>query len=185
MSTAVGPEHEPLLPRGVESPQQTKSGTQCGAYSQWTGPFNYQCDADLLHDVTSHPVVEQHHLLAFVSQLVANTKGHTEINFWQKNSSKHMTFSMQARGQHQAVCNTITHFTSAKYHVLEDSAQIPAWEAMIHNTAIHSICRGNVVHRRTPQGRRGRTNHMLRWSGHLTREVIPESTLCWQEESMQ
>ena len=42
--------------------------------------------------------------------------------------------------------------------------------------SIHSIPRGNVEHRRTPQGRRGRTHPILRWSGHLTREVIPEST---------
>ena len=87
-----------------------------------------------------------------------------------------MTFSKQLTGQPQAVCNPITHLTSANYQVLEDSAQIPLWDTMIHDTATHSIPRGNVEHRRTPQGRKGRTNPILRWSGYLTNEVIPEST---------
>ena len=144
------------------------------AYGWWTGPFNYQCDAELLHDVTSHPAVEKHDQLAYVGLQVADTKGCTEIDFfWQKNSSKHMTFSKWLTGWHQAVLDTITHFTSANYHVLEDSAQIPPWDAMICDTAIHSIPRGNIQHRRTPQGRRGRTNPIPRQSGHLTREVMP------------
>ena len=88
LSTAIGPEHQPVLLRGVVSPQQTKSGNQCGAYGWGTEPFNYQCDADLLHTFTRHPAVEQHHLPAYVSQLVANTKGHTEINFfWQRTAA--------------------------------------------------------------------------------------------------
>ena len=99
LSTAVGPEHKPPLLRGVVSLQQTKSGTQCGAYGQWTGPLSYQCDAELPHDITSYPAVEQHHQLAYVGQLVVNTKGCTEINFsWQKNSSKCMTFSKWPTG---------------------------------------------------------------------------------------
>ena len=87
-----------------------------------------------------------------------------------------MTFSKQQTGHHQAVCNAIMHFTSTNYHVLEDSAQILLWDTVICDTMIHSISTGNIEHRRTPQGRRGRTNPMARWSGCLTREVIPEST---------
>ena len=184
LSTAVGPEHEPPLLRGVVSLQQTKSGTQCGAYGQWTGPFSYQCDTELLHDISSHPAVEQHYQLAYVGWWVANTKGHTEIDiFWQKNSSKCTTFLKRLTGQHQAVCNPITHFTSANYHMLKDFAQIPLWDAMICDTAIHSIPMGNIKHRRTSQGRRGGTNPIPRWSGHLTREVVPEST-CVGEKNL-
>ena len=73
-------------------------------------------------------------------------------------------------------CNTITYFTSADYNVLEDSAQMPLWDIKICATVTHSIPRGNVKYRGTPQGRGGRTNPILRWHGCLTREVIPEST---------
>ena len=138
LSTTIGPEHEPLLLRGVVSQWQTKSGAQCRAYGWWTGPLGYRWDAELLHDITSHPAAEQHHQLAYVGQQVADTKGCIEINFfWQKNSSKHMTFSKQPTGQHQAVHNAITLFTSANFHMLEeDSAQIPPWDtAMICDTA--------------------------------------------------
>ena len=143
LSTAVGPEHEPPLPRGVVSPWQTKSGAQCGANGWWTGPFSYQCDAELLHAIASHPTVEQHPRLVYVGWQAAETKGHTEINFFlQKNSSECMTFSKWPTGWHHAVCNTITHFTSADYHVLEDSAQIPLWDTEICATVTHSIPRG-------------------------------------------
>ena len=81
------------------------------------------------------------------------------------------------------MCNTITHFTSANYDVLEDSGQIPPWDAVICDTVIHSVPWGNVKHRRAPQGRRGRTDPILRQSGHLTREVIPEST-CVGEKNL-
>ena len=146
------------------------------AYSQWTGPFIHKC-GKLLYDITSHPAVKQQHQLTYVSWQVANTKGHTEINFfWQKNSSKCMTFSKLPTGWHQAVCNAITHFTSANHHVLEDSIQIPPWDTVICDTVIHSIPRGNVKHKRTSQSIRGRTNPILRWSGWLTIEVTPETT---------
>ena len=58
LSTTIGPEHEPLLPNGVVSLQQPKSGTQCGAYGQWIGPYTYQCNAELLDDIASHPSSE-------------------------------------------------------------------------------------------------------------------------------
>ena len=85
-------------------------------------------------------------------------------------------FSKWPTGQSQAVCDPITHFASANYQVLEDSAQIPLWDTMICDTVTHCVPRGNVEHRRTPWGRRGRVNPILRWSGFLTREVIPESS---------
>ena len=100
LSTAIGPEHEPPFLIGVVSLWQTKSGTQCGAYGWWTGPFNYQCDADLLHNITRHPAVEQHHLLAYVGWPTANTKGHTETNFlWLRGTAAiiwHFQSSQQA-----------------------------------------------------------------------------------------
>ena len=83
-----------------------------------------------------------------------------------------MTFHRWPTGQHQAVCDAITHFTSTNYHVLEeDSAQTPLWDAVVHDTVIHSIPRGNTKHQRTSQGRRGRTKPILRRTAHLTREV--------------
>ena len=74
------------------------------------------------------------------------------------------------------VHNPFTHFISARDHVLEDSAQIPTWDTMIHDTRTQSIPQGNVEHWKTSQSRRGGTNPILRWSGHLTREMILEST---------
>ena len=91
--------------------------------------------------------------------------------------TKHMTFSMQLTGQHQVVCNVITNPTSTSYYVLEqDSAQIPLWDIVICGTAIHSIPRGNVRHKQTSQGRRGRTKSIPRRTEHLKREVTSETT---------
>ena len=174
LSTAVGPVLEPLLPRGVVNLWQNKSGTQCVAYGWWIGHFTYQCDAGLLHDITSHPAIKQHHQLAYVSWQAADTEGHTKsISFGKKTAVN--TWHFQS-SQHQAVCDPITHFTSARDHVLEDSAQIPSWDGVIHDMRTQSIPRGNVEHGKTLQSRREGTNPILRWSGHLTREVILEST---------
>ena len=68
LPTAMCLMHEPPLLRGVVNPWQTKSGTQCGAYGQWIGPFTYQCDSELLHDITSHPAIKQYQQLAYVGQ---------------------------------------------------------------------------------------------------------------------
>ena len=78
LSTTVGPEHEPLLPNGVVNLQQPQSGTQYGACGWWTGPHTYQCDAELLGDIASHPQVRQHHQLAHVGQLAANSRSCTK-----------------------------------------------------------------------------------------------------------
>ena len=70
-----------------------KFGTQCGAYGQWIGPFTCQHDAQLLHDITSHPTIKQYQQLVYVIQQVANTKSHMKNSFFfQENASKHMTF---------------------------------------------------------------------------------------------
>ena len=176
LSTTIDPEHEPLLWLGVVNLWQPKSGTWCRAYGWWTGPFSHHCDGKLLQNIASHPVVEWHHQLAYVSHLLADTKGHTEIDFFlQKNSSTHTTFHRQLTGWHQAVHDAITHFTSTYHHVLEeDSAQIPSWDTVLCDTAIHSVPRGNVKHKRTSQGRRGRTKPILRRTGCLTREATSE-----------
>ena len=174
----LGPEHEPFLPLGVVTLWQVKSGTQCGAFGWWTGPFSHQCDGKLLHNITNHSVVEQHHQLAYVSHLPANTKSHAQINFFlQKNTTKHMTFSKQLTGWHQVVHDANTNPANASYYVLEEeSAQIPLWDVMICGTVIHSIPRGNVMHKGTSQGRRGRTKSIPRRTGHLRREVTSETT---------
>ena len=45
----------------------------------------------------------------------------------------------------------ITHFTSGNYQVLADSAQIPLWDTVIHDTAIHSIPRGMLNTEKLPR----------------------------------
>ena len=178
MSTTIGPEHKPLLPLGVVNSRQTKSGAQCGAYGWWTGLFSHQYDGKQLPTIASHPVVEQHHQLAYVGHLPANTKSHTQIDFFlQKNTTKCMTFSKQLTGQHQVVHNAITNMANASYYVLEeDSAQIPLWDIMICGTAIHFIPRGNIMNKKTSHSRRGRTKPIPRRTGHLKREVTSETT---------
>ena len=47
---------------------------------------------------------------------------------------------------------------------------------MIHDTETHPIPQGNIKTWRTSQSRQGGTNPILRWSVHLSREVILEST---------
>ena len=108
--------------------QQPKSGAQCGAYGQWAGPFSHQCDGKLLHNIASHSVVVQDHQLAYVGHLLADTKGHIEINFfWQKNSSKCMTFFKWPTGQHQSSAVMPSHTSPAPITMYdqEDSAQMP------------------------------------------------------------
>ena len=62
-----------------------------------------------------------------------------------------MTFPKWLTGQHLAVHNPITHFTRAGNHVLRDSAQVPSWDAMIHDTETHSIPWENIETWRTPR----------------------------------
>ena len=79
LSTTVGPEHEPLLWTGVVHPWQSKSGTQCGAYFRWTGPFSHQYHCKLLQTIGNQPVIQQHHQLAYVCHLLANPKSHKKM----------------------------------------------------------------------------------------------------------
>ena len=147
------------------------------SFGQWIGPFTYQCDAELLHDITSHPAIKQYQQLTYVGQQAANTESHWKtISFCKKNNSKHTTFPKWLTGQHLAVHNPITHFTSAGNHMLRDSAQVPSWDAMICDTETCSIPWGNVTTWRTFQSRGDRTKPILRQSDHLSREVILEST---------
>ena len=185
LSTAVGPEHEPPLPRGEVSLWKTKSGTQCGAYGQWTGPFIYHCDADLLHDITSHPAIEQHHLLAYVSRPAADTKGHTEIDFfWQKNGSKHTTFSKWPTGQQQAVHDPITHFTSANYQVLEDCPNtIVGCHDPQYNNPFHSL--GEYWTQKNSPGQKGKNHSHPEMVWLPNQRGDPRIQSCWQEESVQ
>ena len=165
---------------GVVNPWQHKSGTQCGAYGQWIGPFSHQCDGKLLHKIASQPVVEQHHQLAYVGHQLANTKGHTEIDFFsQKNSSKMYNISQAAnRPTSGSVHDGITHFTSTNHHVLEeDSAQTPSWDTMCSMIQWSIPFPGRMSNiKRTSQGRRGRTKPIPRRTGHLTREVTSGTT---------
>ena len=183
LSTAMGLVHEPLLPRGVVNLQQTKSGTQCGAYGWWIGPFTYQCDAELLHDIASHPSIKQYQQLAYVGWQAADTKSHTKNGFllWE-NSSKHMTFPKQPTGQHLSVHNPITHFTSVRNHVLEDCAQIPSWDAVICDTETHSIPWRNVETWRTSQSRRGRSQSHPKMVWPSIQRGDPRIHSCGQEE---
>ena len=90
--------------------EQPEFGTQCGAYSQWTGAHTHRCNTQLLGDIASHPQLRQHHELAHVGQPAANSRSHTKNNFFPwKNTCKCMTFTVRLTGQHQAVHNTITY----------------------------------------------------------------------------
>ena len=99
LSTVMGPVQQPFFPRGVVNPQQTNSGTQCWAYGWWIGPFTYQCDAELLHDITSHPAIKQNQQLAYVSWQAADTKNCTKmVSFCEKTAAnvQHFQSSQQA-----------------------------------------------------------------------------------------
>ena len=87
LSTTMGLEHKPLLPRGVVNLQQTKSGAQCWDYAWWIGPFTYQCDAELLHDITSLPTTKHYHQLAYIGWQVANTKSCTKMVSFHKETA--------------------------------------------------------------------------------------------------
>ena len=82
LSSTVDPGYEPLPSNGVVNLQQPKSGTQWGAYSQWTGPHTYHCNAGLLGDIASHPQLRQHHQLAHFGQPVANSRSRIKNNFF-------------------------------------------------------------------------------------------------------
>ena len=173
----MGLVHEPPLLRGVVNPWQTKCGTQCGTYGQWIGPFTYQQEAELFHEIARHPTTKQYQQLMHVSQQAANTRSCMKNSFFlQDNTSKHMKFPKWLAGWHLAVCNPIAHSTSAGNHVLRDSAQLPLWDAMIHDSKTCSIPWGNIETWRTSVSRGGGTSPILKWSGRLSREVILEST---------
>ena len=158
--------------------QQSKSGTQCGAYGRWTGPFNLQSDHKLLHTIASQPVIVQLHQLADSDHLPANTKSHAQINFFfEKNTTKPMTFSKWPTGWHQTVCDNITNFVNSKHSVLEeDSAQIPSWDIVTSGSAIHTIPWGNDENEKTSEDIWGRPHSILWRPGHLMREVISDTT---------
>ena len=173
LSTTMGLMHEPPLQRGMVNPWQTKSGTQCGAYGWWIGPFTYECDAELFHDITSHPAIEQYQKLAYVSWQAADTKSHMKNSFFSwENSSKHMTLPKQPTDWHLAVHNPITYFTRAGNHMLRDSAQLPLWDAMIHDTETCSIPSGTSKPGELPRvegeepisSRDGLATYPQRWS---------------------
>ena len=67
------------------------------------------------------------------------------------------------------MCNPIIHFTRAGNHMMRDSAQLPSWDAIICESETCSI-------QMASQSRGGGTSPILRQSGHLSREVILEST---------
>ena len=163
--------------------QQTKSGTQCGAYCRWTGPFSHQHQLGLLHTIASHPVIGQLHQLAYVCHLPANTKSRTKFTlFPENNTTKCMTLSKQLTGWHLTVCNAITCPVNSSYCVIEeDSAQIPSRDIVVCGGMIHSISQGNKASERTSQCRRGRKQPIPRRAGHLRREVTSDTTHYWHE----
>ena len=83
--------------RGVVNPWQTKSGAQCWAYGQWIGPFTYWCDAEQLHDITSHPAIKQYQQLAYVGWQVANTKSHTKMVSFHKKTAVNICHTQCSR----------------------------------------------------------------------------------------
>ena len=105
LSTTIALVHEPPLPNGLVNLQQSDSGAQCGAYGQWTGPHTHRCNTHLLGDIAIHPPLRrQHHQLAHVGQLAADSRSHTKNDFFQRKNTE---------GQNEAVCYTIIHTNSA------------------------------------------------------------------------
>ena len=170
LSTAVGLVHEPPLPNGVVNPWQPNSGTQCGAYGQWTGPYAHRCNTQLLGEIASHPQLSrQHHQLAHVSQPVANSRSHTKNDFFQqKNTSQCMTFPVRPTGWHQAVHTTITHTNSA-------GGLCPVTNGGHCNLCKHDPLHSQGEHgdHKEPHNQEGSSKIILRLTGNLAREMIP------------
>ena len=174
LSTAMGLEHEPLLPNGVVNPQQPKFGAQCGVYDQLTGLHTHRCNTQLLGDIASHPQLRQYHQLAHVGWLVQTAEviqktisfhERTLVNIW------HLQW-----GQHQAVHNTITYTNSA-------GGLCPVttgghWDLFWYHP-LHSL--GKCGDKEEPHSREGSSNPILRWTGSLSREVVPGSTQADEE----
>ena len=151
LSTTMGPEYEPLLPNRVVNLQQTKSGAQCRAYGQWTGPQTYQCNAELLGDIASHPQLRQHYQLAHVGQPVANSRSHTKMISFHKRTLTNVWHSQWGWQANIRQCATPLHTPLVLWQsVLEDSAQLPLGNTVTCLATIHSIPRGNVENERNP-----------------------------------
>ena len=173
----LGPSAWATPSKGVVSLWQTKSGTQCWAYGWWIWPLMYQCDAELLHDITSHPERKQYQQLAYVGQQAADTKSRTKmVSFCEKTAANiwHFQSGQQANiwqctvpSHTSLVQRTMCWRTLPKYHcgMLWYMTQRPI-----------PFPGGTSKPGELPQSRRGGTNPIPRWSGHLSREVIPEST---------
>ena len=121
------------------------------ACGQWTGPHIHRCNTQLLGDIASHPPLRrQHHQLAHVCWPVANSRSHMKNDFFQqKNTSQHTTFTVRLTGQHQAVCNDITHTSSAG-----GLCPVTNGDAVTCIATIHSVPRGNMETTRNPTTRK-------------------------------
>ena len=180
LSTAMGLEHEPLLPNRVVNPQQPNSGAQCGAYGQWTGLHTHRCNTQLLGDIASHPQLRgQHHQLAHVGQPVANSISHTKNNFflW-KNTCELMTFTVRPTGQHQVVHNTITDTNSAGGLC---SVTIGGYFDLFSHNPLHS--QGECGDHKEPHSEKRSSHFIPRQTGSLSSEVVPGPTRADEEYS--
>ena len=143
------------------------------AYGQWTGPNTHRCNTQLLGDIASHPQLRrQHHQLAHVSWPAVNSRSHTKNDFFpQENTRNHMTFAVRLTGQHQAVCNTITYNNNV-------GGLCPVTSGghcdQFHHNPLHSL--GECGDQEEPHSKEGSSKFIPRWTGSLSREVVPGST---------
>ena len=154
LSTTVDPEHEPFLPNGVANPWQPKSGTQCGDYGQWTGPYTYQCNAELLGDIASHPEGRQYHQLAHVSWPAGSWQHKLYKKLFLSIKEHLQTYNIYSEADRLtsgSACNAIPYTSSAVPSCARGLvAQLPLGDTVTYLATIHSIPRGNMENEGNP-----------------------------------
>ena len=167
LSTAMGLEHKPLLQNGKVNPATTQ------IWHPNVGLMASGQDPILTGDIASHPQLRrQHHQLAHVGWPAAYARSCTKNDFFQqKHASQCTPFTVRLTGQHQAVCNNITHTNSA-------GGLCPVTNRGHCDLYSHNpLCsQGEHGDHEELHSEEGSSHVILRWTGNLSREVVPEPT---------
>ena len=153
--------------------------SQCGAYGWWIGPFTYQCDAELLHDITSHPATKHYQQLAYVGWQVARRQKSYKKWFLFMRQQQWMYDISKAGWQDDIWQCTIPSHTSQVSREPCAEGLFPStimWDAMICDTETRSIPWGNVKTWRTSQSRGEKAIPSQDGLATYPWEVILEST---------
>ena len=155
-------------PRQSSKPATTQIWHPMWGLCQWTKPYTYQCNAELLGDIASDPQERHHHQLAHVGQPAADSRSCTKIDFFpQKNTWKCMTFTVRLASQHLAVQNVIAYTISAVTICAGGLYPVTIrghCDLSCHNP-LHS--QGEHGEWKEPHRREGSSNSILRWTGSL------------------